>query len=354
MDASTGGAGRTVENRANAALMLVLLLLVEETMWMSLFRRATLSSVLALSSVANAFAAECGFELSFTRPDEGGAQTVKVYRGRAVPELDGIRPLLYITTLKVNTDGTKISYHVKDATGRRCAQDPSATPCAINNIRNAYNNPGQSVTAFEAVRDAGFPVPKTWRVLSEDIIEKSRDTNKPCVTSDGYLVSMTADVAVDGGFGRVGDCDQSKWIDALTAPAIVLPRSTASLPSQFIANDVKKRSLVVGFSRTATKRTVYGIVGDTGPAKEIGEANIAMNRKLNGLAEDDLPKHRQDAIERFQAGRTAVLLFPGARFVLKRPISGARIAEFGEAALARFGGSEKVYRCIHDEIDTAF
>lgn len=275
-------------------------------------------------------------------------------RAEPVSELDGIRPLLFIATLKVNTDGTKISYHVKDVTGRRCVADPSATPCAINNIRNAYSNPDQSVTAFEAVRDSGFPVQKTWQVLSDDIIEKSKDTSKPCVTPDGYLVSMTSDVAVEGGFGRVGDCDQSKWIDALTAPAFVLPRSTGSLPSQFAANEVKKRSLVVGFSRSATKRTVYGIVGDTGPAKEIGEANIAMNRKLNGLAEDDLPKHRQDAIERFQAGRTAVLLFPGDRFVLKRPISGARIAEFGEASLRRFGGSEKVYRCIHDEIDTGF
>lgn len=320
----------------------------------SILCRAVLSSVLGISTVGNAFAAECGFELSFKRPDEGGAQTVKVFRGKPNPELAGIRPLLFITTLKVNTDGTKISYHVKDVTGRRCASDPPAPSCAINNIRNAYNNPSQSVTAFEAVRDRGFPVSKTWEVLSDNIIEKSRDTKKPCVTPDGYLVSMTADVAVDGGFGRVGDCDQSKWIDALTAPVIVLPRSTASLPSQFVANKVKKRSLVVGFSRSATKRAVYGIVGDTGPAKEIGEANIAMNRKLNGLAEDDLPKHRQDAIKRFQAGRTAVLLFPGDEFVLKRPISGAPIAESGEAALARFGGSEKVYRCIHDEIDAGF
>jgi hypothetical protein len=305
--------------------------------------------MLVLSSIANAFSAECGFQLSFTRPDERGTTTVKVFRGKPVPELGDIRPLLFITTLKVNTDGTKISYHVRDVTGRRCQSNPSATPCAINNVRNAFTDSDRPVSVFEAVRDAGFPNPKTWQVLSESIIEKNKQTKKPCITPDGYLVSMTADVAVDGGHNRAGDCDQSKWIDALTAPAVVLPGG-----SQFFAQNVKKRSLVVGFSRSATNRTVYGIVGDVGPDDEIGEANIAMNRKLNGLAEDDQPKHRQDAIDRFQAGRTAVLLFPGSEFVLKRPITGERITEAGESALTRFGGTEKVYRCIHDEIDESF
>jgi len=323
-------------------------------MFIQMFRRAALSSALILSSTVGAFPAECGFQLSFTRPDENGTSTVKVFRGNPVAELNGMRPLLFITTLKVNTDGTKISYHIDDVTGRRCASNPSSTPCSINNIRNAYNNAARPVSDFEAVRDAGFPNPKTWQVLSSDIIEKNSQTNKPCTTPDGYLVSMTADVAVAGGFNRVGDCDQSKWIDALTAPAIVLPKQTNSVPSQFTARGVVKRSLVVGFSRRATNRTVYGIVGDYGPARELGEANIAMNRKLNGLAENDQPKHRQDAIDRFQAGRTAVLLFPGEEFILARPITGAKIAEAGDKALTRFGGSEKVYKCIHDEIDANF
>ncbi|MDO9416326.1 hypothetical protein [Pararhizobium sp.] len=317
------------------------------------FQRAALLSALVLSPAADVFASGCGFQLSFTRPDEGGAQTVKIFRGDAVPQLGGIRPLLFITSLKVNTDGTKISYHIRDVTGRRCAADPSATPCAINNIRNAYTNAARPVSDFEAVRDAGFPA-STWNVLSSDIIEKNAQTGKPCTTPEGYLVSMTADVAVAGGFARVGDCDQSKWIDALTAPAIVLPKKTAAVPSQFLANGVTKRSLVVGLSRPATHRTVYGIVGDYGPVKEIGEANIAMNRKLNGLPDTDQPKHRQDAINRFQAGRTAILLFPGDAHVLDRPITGARIADAGKAALMQFGGSEKLYACIRDEVDPTF
>lgn len=279
---------------------------------------------------------------------------MKVFRGEAVPGLDGARPLLFITSLKVNTDGTKISYHEDDPTGRRCAEDAGAAPCAINNIRNAYRNHTRPVSDFIAVRDAGYPMPKTWQVLSPNIIEKNASTGKPCVTQDGYLVSMTADVAVEGGFNRLGDCDQSKWIDALTVPAIVLPKKTAASPSQFIANEVVKRSLVVALSPTPSGRTVFGIVGDYGPVKEIGEASIAMNRALNGLPVEEQPRHRQDAINRFQAGRTAILLFPRSESVLARPISGPRIDEAGMTALTRFGGLEKLRQCIKDEVDSTF
>lgn len=298
-------------------------------------------------------ASQCNFKHVFTRPNAGGS-AVKVYEARAVALPNGKHPLLFITSLKVNTDGAIISYHQFDPTGNRCEANPTDTPCAINNIRNAYRNHTKPVSDFTSIRDDGYPLPKTWQVLSKDIIEKDDSTGKPCITQNGYLVSMTADVAVDGGHGRVGDCDPSKWIDALTAPAIVLPKKTTSNPSEFIANGVKMRSLVVAVSKSPNNRTVFGIVGDHGPANKIGEANIAMNRELNGLPANDQPKHRKDAVNRFQAGRSAILLFPGSDFVLDRPISGSRIATAGADALAKFGDTRKLIKCIHDDIDPAF
>lgn len=299
-------------------------------------------------------AGQCNFKKVFTRPDEKGTATVEVFEAKALSLPSGKHPLLFITSLKVNTDGTKISYHQDDPTGRRCETNPSARPCAINNIRNAYRDHTKPISDFTAIRNAGYPNPKTWQVLSPHIIEKNAKTGKPCITQDGYLVSMTADVAVNGGHNRVGDCDQSKWIDALTAPAIVLPKNTPPVPSQFLSFGVDKRSLVVALSQSPSHRTVFGIVGDYGPAKEIGEANIAMNRELNGLPANDQPKHRQDAIERFQAGRSAILLFPGPDFVLDRPIAGARIAAAGADAVMKFGGARKLIDCIHTEIDPGF
>ncbi|WP_423599203.1 hypothetical protein [Roseateles sp. MS654] len=304
--------------------------------------------IAAVAVPLNATAA-CGFVKAFLQPDEGGSRRVQVFRGDPVSGLEGARPLLFITSLKVNTDGTKISYHQSDVTGRRCAENPGANPCAINNIRNAFLNHKRPEADFEAVRDAGFPVNETWNVLSASIIEKDKKTGKPCVSTDGFLVSMTADVAVDGGFSRQGDCDQAKWIDALSVPALVVPGQ-----SKFQTLGVAKRSVVVALSPSSSKRVVAGIVGDVGPSDELGEATVAMNRSLNGLPESELPKHRLDATARFQAGRTAVLVFPGAAARLARPITPTRVAEAGADALTKFGGMDKLYDCIRDEVDASF
>ena len=313
------------------------------------FTGKAVAAIVAIAMPTGSFAGQCGFRFEFNQRDEGGTRTVKVFRGDPVPSLGNQRPLMFITSLKVNTDGTKISYHQDDPTGRRCVTNPNATPCAINNVANAFRDKGRPVSEFEAIRNAGYPLPKTWQLLSPSIIEKNKATGKPCISADGYLVSMTADVAVPGGFKRQGDCDQSKWIDALTVPALVIPGG-----SRFSSLGVTKRSATIAFSPSATKRVVPGIVGDVGPADEIGEASVAMNRKLNGLAETDQPTHRQDAIARFQAGATAMLIFPGAAFVVSRPIAASTVAAAGNDALTKFGGTDKVYGCIKDEIDPNF
>lgn len=311
--------------------------------------RGVIAIIVAASIPGSSLAGQCGFRPEFTQPDEGGTRNVQVFSGNPVASLGNQRPLLFITTLKVNTDGTKISYHQDDPTGRRCATNPNATPCAINNVANAFRDHHRPVSEFEALRDAGYPLPATWQLLNPNIIEKDRNSGKPCISPDGYLVSMTADVAVPGGFNRQGDCDQSKWIDALTVPALVIPGE-----SRFLALGVTKRSTAIAFSPSATKRVVPGIVGDVGPSNEIGEATVAMNRKLNGLAETDQPKHRQDAINRFQAGTTALLVFPGASSVVARPITAASVATAGNDALTKFGGTNKLYGCIKEEVDPNF
>jgi hypothetical protein len=56
-----------------------------------------------------------------------------------------------------------------------------------------------------------------------------------------------------------------------------------------------------------------GIVGDTGPEDEIGEASVAMSRILNGLPEGAVPTNRADAERRFQGPRTILLVLPGEK-----------------------------------------
>src|SRR4249919_3223797 len=117
------------------------------TRWM----RGIAVAVVTASTSVQALAGQCGFQPAFDRPDENGAATVKVFKGNPIPALGDTTPLLFITSLKVNTDGAKISYHQDDPTGRRCQRNPGAAPCAINNVRNAYRDPSKPESDFTAL-----------------------------------------------------------------------------------------------------------------------------------------------------------------------------------------------------------
>lgn len=316
-----------------------------------------LTATLAINA-STAFASDCGFRFKFSQADERGNSSVRVFQSKPMGERSPVRILAYVTYLKVNTDGTRISYHQDDPKGTRCAGDPDAKPCAINNIRNAYNNHRKPVSDFEAIRDAGYPLPATWGVLSDQIIEKDKQTGKPCVSEEGYLVSMTSDVSVPGGFNRQGDCDQTKWIDALSVPGIVLPRGPkvdgTRVPSKFAKLGVRKRSLSIGLTPRSRNTGVIGIVGDTGPENELGEANIAFNRALNGLPDDAVPAHRQDAKDRFQVKKAATIVVPGSHYRLSRPLSVDSVSLAGERMIDELGGLAKLRKCIRRDIDSDF
>jgi hypothetical protein len=275
----------------------------------------------------------CGFSVAFNRPDEQGTKSVPVYRGRVDSRAGNSAPLAFVSDLKVNTDGTRISYKV---------DDPRAEHGAINDIRNAIHW-GFTIADFERIRSANWePVEQTWRVLSAAIIEKDTKrhrTGKPCVGADGYLVSKTADVSVAGGLAREGDCDQSKWIDALTIPTLVLP-----IESQFQTENARTRNWVVVMTLDE-HRLAFGIVGDTGPRDEIGEASVEMNRMLNGLPAGAVPQNREDAEQHFQAPRSLVLVFPGEENRLPYPITPQRVMDQVKARFTTWGGEARLLEC---------
>jgi hypothetical protein len=273
----------------------------------------------------------CGFSPAFTRPDERGTQRVQVFQGPAEPGSGGAAPLAFVSTLKVNTDGTRVSYKV---------DDPRAVNGAINPIGNALRR-GQTVADFERIaRNNWEPVEETWRVLSANVIEKDKKTGKPCVAADGYLVSKTADYSVAGGAARDGDCDQGKWIDALTIPALVLPSR-----SEFQARKALTRSLVVAMTMGEPRRLAFGIVGDTGPEDEIGEASVEMNRMLNGLPAGAVPRNGKDAVQRFQGPKSIVLVFPGPANRLPYPVTPERVMDRAKARFEAWGGMERLAAC---------
>jgi hypothetical protein len=303
--------------------------------------RATVAMMATLGP-AHAQQSSCGLENRFERPDEQGRSTVVVYASRTASASGG-GAVAFITPLKVNTDGTRISYKV---------DDPRANATAINDIRNAFNNPRRPISDFEALANSDWkPTSDVWKVLSPRIIERDRrpgTAGRPCVDAEGYLVSMTAVGTTATSSAHEGDCDQAKWLDALTVPSIVLPKSTSKHPSQFLNLGASLRSVAIVMNLAHPQRMAFGLVGDTGPVDELGEASVAMNRDLNGLPSTDNPKNHSDANARFQAGRSMVLLLTGKDNVVPFPLTESNVVAFAKQRFESWGGLPRLSLCRHE------
>jgi len=300
----------------------------------------TIALLLAASPVA-ADPSACGFREAFVQPDIGHAGHVPVYEASADPKIGGAKALAFVNSLYVNTDGTRISYKV---------DDPHAEHGAINDIGNALRCK-HCDAEFEKIAAAHWmPLDQTWKILSSSVIERDqRPATKglPCVDKDNYLISATADVSVAGGYAREGDCDASKWIDALTVDALVLPsRAPGAPPTPFEARKAMTRSVAIAVTLVGPRRLSYGIVGDTGPANNLGEASVAMNRTLNGLAPSEIPTTQKDAETRFQGPRSLVLVFPMPANRLPYPVNHDTVEAFAKARFEAWGGEVRLATCL--------
>ncbi|HEY2663417.1 MAG TPA: hypothetical protein VGI47_03695 [Candidatus Binataceae bacterium] len=295
---------------------------------------ALLAVALGAAPIAGRSAELCDLRVSFVRPDQGGSRSVNGYEGRAGPSLRGAKPLVFISDLKLNTDGTRISYQV---------DDPRAKNAAINNILNAMHKRRTIAEFEELARNDWQPRARTWQVLLKNVIEKDERTGKPCVGADNFLVSMTADVAVADRWRQVGDCDQSKWLDALTIPALVLPGR-----SEFQTKQALTRNFVVVRTLGQPARVAYGIVGDTGPEDELGEASVEMNRILNGLPAGEQPRNYKDEVTRFRGPQSLVLIFPGDFNRVAYPVTSERVAAEVKPRFEAWGGNARLDACLEN------
>ncbi len=105
--------------------------------------------------------------IAFQQPDEDGKRTLRVYRSSPTRH-GGTRALLFISDLKVNTDGTKVSYSQDDPTAAS-AWLTGAAGCAINNIRNAFRTDAAGLRLRACAMR--YPEGRTWQLLSPSIIE---------------------------------------------------------------------------------------------------------------------------------------------------------------------------------------
>jgi hypothetical protein len=194
--------------------------------------------------------------------------------------------ILFATNLRVNTDGSPRSYH---------PQDPLGKVKALNNICNAvairkqgdkknlcldHSTFSQAVGIFERFRDSGFEKIPGFQIIWEQVLAKDPKTGKPCIFSSGefkgYFGSLTAlknELPAD----KKGECEVNDQVDPLQVPTLVLAGGNNPL-QRFGAH---KGDLVLAFN-PQNQTFSAAVIGDTGPADNLGEGSVLLNMKLLG------------------------------------------------------------------------
>jgi hypothetical protein len=194
--------------------------------------------------------------------------------------------IVFQTKLRVNTDGSPLSYH---------PQDPRGRDKALNNICNAivvkrdgsaanlcFTRFGEAISVFERFRDSNFQtVPAGFRITWQNVLATVKENGKdvPCVFQSGdfkgYFGSLTA--LKNGLTSGQGECEINNQVNPMTVPALVLVGG-ANVVKDFGA---KVGDLLVAFN-PKTRLFSSAIIGDTGPRDNLGEGSVLLNMRLLG------------------------------------------------------------------------
>jgi hypothetical protein len=194
--------------------------------------------------------------------------------------------ILFQTNLRVNTDGSPLSYH---------PQDPRGKVKALNNICNAivvkkgasdknlcFTNFSEAIGVFERFRDSNYQtIPPGYRITWANVLPTVKENGKdvPCVFKSGafkgYFGSLTA--LKNGLTGDKGECEINDQVNPMTVPALVLVGGQ-NVVKNFGA---KVGDLLVAYN-PKTQRFSSAIIGDTGPRDNLGEGSVLLNMALLG------------------------------------------------------------------------
>lgn len=273
---------------------------------------------------------------------------------RVKASASGLPALYFHADMDVNTDGAARSYHPRD---------PRGQTLALNNIANAisaiYDASGQRIDCsprrgtcftryiqtFEAARDARWNPNGHPRVATRHMIPWKHDPalgwSAPCTIASGsfagYFVSQTSKPAD----ATRGECDQDRYVDSMTIPAIVLPSGVAWRSQGVVADEFDL--VAVRDRQSGTLR--YAIVGDRGPAGKTGEGSVALTAALRGQVLTGQETYAQ--IKRLALADVDYLIFP--TYDVKRrepgPVTQAKIDRWGAEAFAAWGGETRLAAC---------
>lgn len=256
--------------------------------------------------------------------------------------------ILFQTNLRVNTDGSPLSYHPQDPRGRTKALNNICNGIAVRRVNSnknlCFSEFGRAIRVFEQFRDSNFQtVPSGFRIRWENVLATVKENGKdvPCVFKSGefkgYFGSLTAlrnDLTADRG-----ECDVNDQVNPMTVPALVLAGGQHPVK----AFGAQLGDLLIAFN-PRTQLFTAAIIGDTGPADNLGEGSVSLNMKLLGIT---TPPTNKEETFRLSIENTKVLIaiIPGSRlFNVQKPYTAENINQRIDdwRAAAGFASLEKL------------
>ena len=239
--------------------------------------------------------------------------------------------ILFQTNLRVNTDGSPLSYHPQDPRGRTKALNNICNGIAVrragSNANLCLTAFGEAIRVFEKFRDSNFQtVPPGFRITWKNVLATVQENGKdvPCVFKSGefkgYFGSLTA--LKNGLTTNKGECEINDQVNPMTVPALVL----AGGQNPVRAFGAQVGDLVIVFN-PRTQLFTSAIIGDTGPADNLGEGSVSLNMKLLGTT---TPPTNKEETFRLSIENTKVLIaiIPSSRlFNVVKPYTAENIEQ---------------------------
>jgi hypothetical protein len=231
----------------------------------------------------------------------------------------------------VNTDGSPLSYHPQDPRGRTKALNNICNGIAVRRVNSnknlCFSEFGKAIQVFEQFRDSNFQtVPTGFRISWQNVLATVKENGKdvPCVFRSGeysgYFGSLTA--LKNGLTTNRGECDVNDQVNPMTVPALVL----AGGQNPVRTFGAKLGDLLIAFN-PRTQLFTAAIIGDSGPADNLGEGSVSLNMKLLGTT---TPPTNKEETFRLSIENTKVLIaiIPGSRlFNVAKPYTAENINE---------------------------
>lgn len=309
------------------------------------------------------------------------------------PDSGAIRPkqvLALTRVIHVDADGSPRAYHPEDPTGRGiCEFENNGTGylargvCALDHFASggiklfagarklaASEFEGKWKAFWPTIRDRQLASAKIGDLVStakrdyylfhskaenltaffkRDIIPPTSEgypcTFGPKARFPGYFVAattLTNTKTPDSSAGEIApkECTPEKFINAEQVPFFVLPGGRVG--------DAKIGDIVVGQAVVGRQeRTIFGVVGDAGPAQQFGEASIAFIQGL--LGKTGQPVMNSAALNALDIGpeakvSVAILIMGGTKEALGGDYSRANLERVGREQLAAWGDNDPARR----------